>query len=146
MQRDIRHKLNVLAVDTLTVTAASAPEVVQGTAIDTQGLRAIDFAVVPDEAIGTDVIEFQIYECDTVGGTYTAIDTDKYLKTGGSRLLVDAASDGSLLTVGCTGTERYIKPVVSTTTVADDLTVSVTPIKVPEIVEYDEDGIITGTP
>lgn len=146
MQRDVRHKLKVLATDTLSVTAASAPEIVQGTEIDTQFLRAIDFAVVPDEAIGTDDIEFLIYESDTSGGTFTAIDTDKYLKTGGDRTLVDAASDGSLLTVGCTGTKRYIKPVVSTTTVADDLTVSVVPILVPENVEYDEDSIISGTP
>lgn len=146
MQRDYRDKLQVLEVDTLSVTAASAPEVVQGTAVDTQGIRAVVCAVVPDEAIGTDVIAFTIYECDTSGGTYTEVSSDKLLPTGGSRLLVDALADGSLMTVGVTGTKRYIKPAVSTTTVADDLTVSVTVIKVPELVEYDEDGIISSTP
>jgi len=141
MQRDLRHKLKVLANDSLAITAASAPEIVQGTAVDTQGVRGIDFAIEIDEAVGTDVMEFLIYECDTVGGTYTAIDTAKYLKTGGDRTLVDPAADGALLTVGCTGTKQFVKPVVSTTTVADDLTVSVNVIKWLEVLEYDETSI-----
>ncbi len=144
MQRDSRNKLEILAVDTLTVTAASTPEVVQGTEIDTAGKRAVTFAYEPDEAISTDVIAATIYESDTSGGTYTEVDSSKLLPTGESRNLTDKDSANRLFTIGVTGTKRYIKPAVSTTTVADDLTISVQPVLIPENVEWDETSIISG--
>ncbi len=129
MQRDIQSLLKVLAVDTITVTTAGAPETLQGTEIDTKGARSVAFAVVPDEAIDTDDIDFTVYESSVSGSGFTEVDNDKLLPTTGTdRYKLTDAVSGALQMFGVTGTERYIKPALETITVADDLTVSVTPI------------------
>lgn len=129
MQIDKQSVLTVNAVDTISITAASAPYEVAGTEIDTQGARSVTFAIVADEAIGTDVISLKIYECDTSGGTFTAIDSSKYLTGSGGTTFGDKdGTTNAIKTVGCFGTKRYIKPYADADTVADDLTVSVIPI------------------
>ncbi len=133
MQKDFESIIQVTDVDTISITA-SAAVTTQGTAIDTQGLRGIVFAGVPDEAISTDVATWAIYESDVVGSGYTVIDSSKYLATGGSLTITDAAG-GFINQFGCTSTKRYIKPAVVPTTIADDITFSVTAIKFPELVD-----------
>lgn len=133
MQKDYESIIRVTDVDSISITASAAVTTL-GTAIDTQGLRGIVFAGVPDEAISTDDAAWAIYECDTSGGDYTAIADAKYLETGGSRDITDAVS-GFIQTFGCTSTKRYIKPAVIPTTIADDIIFSVTAIKFPALVD-----------
>lgn len=139
MERDLTDKLIVKPIDAIAVVAASAPYEVAGTAIDTQGMRACVLGSVAAEAIETDVIYIKVYECDTIGGTYTAVDSSKYLPTSTTRQIVDADAAGNLLTVGVFGTKRFIKPYMDADTVADDLTVNVYPILRAAITQ--EDGI-----
>lgn len=142
LERDIQSKISCKGVDTLTITAASTPETVLGTEIDTKGFRAVAFAVVADEAIGTDAIAFTVHEATSSGGTYTAVSSDKVLPLDAVDYNIgDADSDGFLEIFGVFSTERYIKPVLNSTTVADDLTVTVIPILIKENLAQDENGI-----
>jgi len=142
MQRDYESIIQVTDVDTISITASAAVTTL-GTAIDTQGLRGIVFTVEPDEAIGTDDVTFEIHECATAAGTYAEIDTSKYLPTSAklaaARKVTDAAS-GLIQTFACTSNLRYIKPAIDPTTVADDITFSVTVIKFPELVDAGDLG------
>lgn len=142
LERDIQSKISCLGVDTLAITAASTPETVQGTEIDTQGFRAVAFAVVADEAIGTDEIAFTVFEATTSGGTYTEVASDKILPLDAADYNIgDADSNGFLEIFGVFSAERYIKPTLKSTLVADDLTVTVIPILIKENLAQDEDGI-----
>jgi hypothetical protein len=139
MERDFTDKIKIKEVDAIDVVALSAPYEVAGAAIDTSGLRGCVFGVEPAEAIGTDVLYLKVYECDTVGGTYTAVDSSKYLPTTTTRAIGDADADDFILKVGVFGTKRFIKPYIDADTVADDLTVNVYPVLFTAIT--DETGI-----
>jgi hypothetical protein len=142
LERDIQSIVSCKGVDTFTVVAASAPETIDGTEIDTQGFRGIAFAVVPDEAIGADVIAFSAKEDTVSGGTPTVVAADKILPLDAANLnLTDADSDGFIAVFGVFGAERYVTPSLITTTVADDLTVTVIPILIAENKPYGETGI-----
>jgi len=138
MQRDYESIILVTDIDSIAIVA-SAPVTTLGTALDTQGLRGLVFAGEPDEAISTDVAHWAIYECDESGGTYTVVDDSKYLPTDGARLITDVTG-GFINKFAATSTKRYIKPAVIPTTIADDITFSVTVIKFPELVDAGDLG------
>jgi hypothetical protein len=142
LERDIQSKISCKGVDTITVTAAGAPTTIDGTEIDTKGFRGLAFAVVADEAIGTDVIAFSAKEATISGGPYTVVASDKILPLDAADLNIgDADTDGFLEIFGVFSVERYVKPSLISTTVADDLTVTVIPILIKENLAQDEDGI-----
>jgi len=142
LERDIQSKLKVKAVDTISVTALGTPGTFDGTEIDTKGFRGVAFAVVADEAIGTDVIAFSAKEDTVSGGTPTVVASDKILPLDAADYNIgDADTDGFIGVFGVFSTERYVTPSLVSTTVADDLTVTVIPIMIPENLASDATGI-----
>jgi hypothetical protein len=142
LERDLQSKIGVKAVDTISVTSVGTPGTFDGTEIDTLGFRAVAFAVVPDEAIAADEIAFSAKESTTSGGTFTVVASDKILPLDAADLnLTDADGDGYIRVFGVFSAERYIKPSLVSTTVADDLTVTVIPILRAEDMAFNEDGI-----
>lgn len=143
-ERDLQSKLRILAPEDVLVTLAGGNpgDFDSQVEVDTKGFRSVVFGVSLGEAIDTDVIEFQILESATSGGSFTEIDSSKYLPTSNTtRLLVDAGADDNILSFGATSVERFLKFRLAATQVADDITVTVVTALEAEIQAADVTGI-----
>lgn len=143
MERDLQASLRVLAPEAVTVTAAGTPGDFTSTVeIDTLGFRSIIFGLAPGEDVATDDITFEVWECDTSGGTFTDVASDKYLPTSDTtRALANAGAAGNIQTFGVFGTKRYIKFNLASTTVADDITFTVVTALLAKLRAADVTGI-----
>ena len=92
-----------------------AAETTVGAAINTQGARTITMIVTPSRTIAaaaTELFRLVVQECDTEGGTYTAVDQTKILPIrnydASGQILFNATSPYTM-TFGVVDTKEWIK-------------------------------------
>jgi len=106
--------------DVSIVPAAARTTTTTGTAVDTLGYEEV-FIVIATGTITDGTHTFSLTECDTSGGTYTAVAAADIIAgstgSGANGAVVDttAAHDNALLVFGYRGNTRYLKVVCTVT-------------------------------
>jgi hypothetical protein len=109
--RDLHN--NVDAVNALTTATISSNTTTEGIAVDLQGYDSVEIFVKAG-TITDGAYALGIEECDTSGGTYTAVAAPQLLGGGQSFASTD---DNAIKHVGYAGAKRFIKlTIVSTGT------------------------------
>ena len=139
LERDLQSELRVTGIDTITVPSATA---VNGTALDTQGVRGIDFVVLMADTSLTGYVITIGFMDSPDGVTWTDVDTDKILpRDADDFVLADLDAEDRYQTWGVTSVERYLRPRLTGTTVEQSINIVLLPIKKDENRPEIEDGI-----
>lgn len=118
MDRDIQSELGMTAtLGDIAVVSASVPDTeTHTTPLDTKGMRGAMFGLEWTSVLTAgDVIQLNIIESDTSGGTYTVVSTDKMLPSrrkdsdGVQLAVVTGPTAPYVQTIGAFGTKRFVK-------------------------------------
>lgn len=112
--------LNIQAITTDTTTV--------GNEIDTQGFESITFIPVTGTITDGDYT-IAITECDTSGGSFTAVSDDDLLGTEANASFTDNTDDNKLGKVSYVGIKRYVKASIVSTSTSSGGTIGVIAIK-----------------
>jgi hypothetical protein len=112
--------LNIQAITTDTTTV--------GNEIDMQGFESITFIPVTGTITDGDYT-IAITECDTTGGSFTAVADSDLLGTEANASFTDNTDDNKLGKVSYKGTKRYVKASIVSTSTSSGGTLGVVAVK-----------------
>ena len=146
--RDMQSRIAVYGIESTATTSGTTYSFFTA-GIDTQGFSrrtvfALDFSAALDS---NDVVTYAI-EDSPDASTWTALASDKYLpvrkQTGNT--VVPVSSDGFSQTFGAWSHDRYVRCSVTTSTFSGTPTLTVIPILVSDLMEFDDwDSTQTGS-
>lgn len=106
-------------------SAISSNTTTLSTAIDTFGYDKTMF-VCQATAYTDGTYTLSLVECDTSGGSYTAVATANYNLTAASTITaLPTLGSGNLIKIGCFGTKQFLKVSVVSTSVTTGATINV---------------------
>lgn len=119
---------NITPAVAVNIQTISSNTTVTGNVVDLAGYQGCEFIFVTGSITDGDYT-VEITECDTSGGTYTAVADADLLGTEAAASTTDNDDDNEYGKIGYIGSKRYVKATITSTNVTTGATVGMVALK-----------------